>query len=136
MTRFAAQTPAERRQLIVDAIVAHRERASAFLTIEADPTALEDASDVDTDLGIPWVQFADGIVSIDCTDAELERLKSLLPTFPAFKIDELVRPEDAEGTHARISAKADPNRIAQFCEAIFLRVYQCPEDSRLWVTAV
>jgi len=36
MTRFDATEPAERRKLYVDAIAAHRERESTFLTFEAD----------------------------------------------------------------------------------------------------
>ncbi len=136
MTRFGATTPAERVRLVVDAITAHRTRASPFCTIEVDEADLDGESGPDPDLGVPWVQFADGVVSLDCTDGELERLKGLLNRFPAFKIDDLTRPDEAEGTHVRISAKADPNRIAQFCEQVFLEVFECEKDVRLWVTAV
>ena len=138
MTRFSAADPKARRQLFVDAITAHRQRASPFLTIEVDEASLEQESDVGpaAELGVPWIQFADRIVNLDCTDEELERLKSLLDTFPAFKIEELTRPENAEGTNVRVNAKADPNRIAQFCEAIVREVFECPEDVTVWVTAV
>ena len=133
MTRFDAADPAARRTLFVDAIVAHRERASPFLTIEVDAADLEESED---DLAPPWVQFADGVVNLDCTAAELESLKSLLATFPAFKIDELTRPEDAAGVNVRVSAKADPNRIAQFFDAAFQEVYGLSEAYRAWVVAV
>ncbi|WP_312907150.1 hypothetical protein [Natronosalvus caseinilyticus] len=136
MTRFSAADPQERRRLIVDAIVAHRERASPFLTIEVDEAVLERDDAPDPDLGIPWIQFADGVVSLDCTDAELERLKNLLPEYPAFKIDELTQPDGAEGTNVRVSAKADPNRIAQFCESLLREVFACPEDAMIWVVAI
>lgn len=136
MTRFSAADPQERRRLIVDAIVAHRERASPFLTIEVDEAVLEREDAPDPDLGVPWIQFADGVVSLDCTDDELERLKTLLPEYPAFKIDELTRPEDATGTNVRVSAKADPNRIAQFCEHVLRAVFECPEDATIWIAAV
>ena len=132
MTRFDAADPTARRTLFVDAIVAHRERASPFVTIEVDGGELQD----DADLGPPWVQFADGVVNLDCTDAELELLKSLLATFPAFKIDELARPDEAAGTNVRVSAKADPNRIAQFLDAVFQEVYGLSETYRAWVVAV
>lgn len=145
MTRFDATEPAERRKLYVDAITAHRERGSGFLTLEADSSAFVAATDesdldesdnedgADTDLGVPWIQFADGTINLDCTDGELETLKSVLGEFPAFKIDEIHRPEDVEGVNVRVSAKADPNRIAQCLDAVFQRVYELPADGRVWV---
>ncbi|WIV67945.1 hypothetical protein [Natrialbaceae archaeon AArc-T1-2] len=133
MTRFDAADPADRRKLFVDAITAHRTRASPFLTIEVDKETLE--SD-DPKLDAPWLQFADGIVNLDCTDAELESLKDLLGEFPAFKIDEITRSDSTEGVNVRVSAKADPNRIAQFVDATFQRVYDCPDEFRAWVVAV
>ncbi|MFC4249118.1 hypothetical protein ACFOZ7_19665 [Natribaculum luteum] len=136
MTRFDAADPADRRKLFVDAITAHRKRASPFLTIEVDETGLEDDDAPDPDLGVPWMQFADGIVNLDCTDEELEALKALLSEFPAFKIDDITRPEDADGVNVRVSAKADPNRIAQFLDAAFREVYGLPEEFRAWVVAV
>ncbi len=136
MTRFSAAEPTERARLIVDAITAHRERASPFLTLEVDPGSLEGDAGPDPDLGVPWIQFADMTLSLDCTESELERIKGFLPEFPAFKIESLTRPEDAEGVHVEISAKADPNRIAQCCEAIFQRGFQCPADVRIWAVAV
>ena len=132
MTRFDASEPETRRALFVDAIVAHRTRASPFLTIEVDEAALTDSS-VESSAGVPWLQFGDGVVNLDCTESELERLKSLLPTFPAFKIDELTRPEGADGVNVQVSAKADPNRIAQFLDAVLLEVYELPEDCLVWV---
>ncbi len=136
MTRFSATEAAARRKLFVDAIVAHRDRASDFVTIEADGEAVAAAEDIDSELGVPWVQFADGVVNLDCTDAELEALKKLLPEFPAFKIDELSRPEEADGVNVRVSAKADPNRIAQFLDAVFVNVFGLEADYRVWVVAV
>ncbi|AEH35572.1 hypothetical protein [Halopiger xanaduensis] len=163
MTRFDAADPAERRKLYVDAITAHRERASGFLTLEVDPSALESTdesettdgngdgdelgtgagvtpddrgSGLDPELGVPWLQFGDGTINLDCTDEELDALKDLLSEFPAFKVDELTRPENAEGVNARVSAKADQNRIAQFIDATFQRVYGLPEGFRVWVVEV
>ncbi len=136
MTRFDAADPASRRKLFVDAITAHRERASQFLTIEADERDLEDATDTDPELGVPWVQFGDGLVNLDCTDGEFEALKALLGAFPAFRIDEISRPDDADGVNVRVSAKADANRIAQFLDSAFLEVYGLEEGFRAWVVAV
>lgn len=128
MTRFAAESPAERRKLFVDAVVAHRERASAFLTVEADPEDEDDPA--------PWVQFGDRTFNLDCTDDELERLKSLLDSYPAFRIDRLETPEEAEGTNVRITARSDANRLAAFVDEVFRAVYDRPEGYRAWVAAV
>lgn len=140
MTRFDAAEATDRRKLYVDAITAHRERGHGFLTLEADDSVLESDSDGDESsdpaLGAPWIQFADGTINVDCTDDELDTLKSVLGEFPAFKIDEINRPEDAEGVNVRVSAKADPNRIAQCLDAIFQRVYELPEDVRIWVVGL
>ncbi|ELZ01745.1 hypothetical protein [Natrialba asiatica] len=157
MTRFDATTPKARQELYGDAITAHRTRGSGFVTFEVDPDAFESASDaeseshsdrdtesehdpdastgpdLDPDLGIPWLQFGDGTINIDCTDDELDRLKGLLDEFPVFKIDDLTRSEDAAGINVRVSAKADPNRIAQFIDAVFQTVYHLPSDGRVWV---
>ena len=130
MTRFAAASPTERRKLFVDAVLAHRERASPFLTVEADPDP--DAEDDPA----PWVQFADRTFNLDCTDGELERLKSLLEEYPEFRIDQLEAPEDAEGTNVRITARSDANRLAQFVDDAFRVVYDRPEGYRAWVVAV
>ncbi|SEH14881.1 hypothetical protein SAMN04487967_1812 [Natronorubrum sediminis] len=155
MTRFDASKPPERRKLYVDAITAHRNRGSEFLTLEADRSVLE-STDADTDtpleesggvsdtelegpdpeLGLPWIQFSDGTINLDCTDSELEALKALLGEFPAFKIDEIRRPEDATGVNVHVSAKADPNRIAQCLDAIFQRVYGLDESARVWVVGI
>lgn len=149
MTRFDADTPTERRKLIADAVVAHRERDSAFLTVEADPTeaereaeaALEEAdadegpvaADVPT---TPWMQFADRTFNLDCTDEELTALKSLLNEFPEFRIDQLDQPEEAAGTNVRISARADPNRLAMFADRVFQAVYGREEDYRVWIVEI
>ncbi|WP_222917668.1 hypothetical protein [Natrinema sp. SYSU A 869] len=149
MTRFDAAEPAERRKLYVDAITAHRERGSGFLTLEADEgtletngeTATERESDSESDDGstepsVPWVQFGDGTINLDCTDDELDELKAVLEEFPAFKIDDLIRPEDAEGVNVRISAKADQNRISQFVDDMFLEVYDLPAAFRVWIVDI
>ena len=147
MTRFSAATPTERQKLFADAVLAHRERGSAFCTIQV---SLRDAADSDEGVDAvaddasaeegeslpPWVQFGERTLNLDCTDAELERTKDLLGEFPAFKIEQLESPEEAEGTNVRISAKADANRIAQFVERTFREVYERPEGYVAWVTEV
>jgi hypothetical protein len=126
MTRFDAATEEARRELFADAIRAHEERGSGFLTIEA-------ATDEEQP---PWVQFADGLVNLDCTDDELSRVKALLGDYPEFRIEELERPEDADGTNVRIVARADPERVAGFIERILTETYERPAEFRAWVAAV
>lgn len=150
MTRFDASDPTDRQKLFAEAVTAHRERGSAFLTVEAELTADEQAraddlageeSDAETATDesaetppqVPWVQFADQTLNLDCTDAELDRLKSLLAAFPEFRIDQLESPEESEGTNVRITARADANRLAGFVERVFLTVYERPDDYRAWV---
>ncbi|WP_227353754.1 hypothetical protein [Haladaptatus salinisoli] len=135
MSRFSADAPKERRKLVADAIAAHRTRGSAFCTLQAgfDPEA---AAEAEREEVPPWIQFGDNTINADCTDEELERLKALLREFPAFKVEELHSPEEAEGTNVRISAKADANRIAQFVERAFREAYECPETFTLWAVEV
>jgi len=132
MTRFDAASPAERRKLFADAVRAHRERGSAFLTVEAEPT------DAEREGGepIPWVQFADRTFNLDCTDAELQRLEELLEDYPEFRIDRLERPEDADGRNVRITARSDENRLAGFLDEAFRAVYGREEGYRAWIAAV
>ena len=132
MTRFDADDPAGRQKLVAAAVAAHRERASPFLTLESDAAA------VGEDETAPWLQFAgdEGVVNLDCTDDERDRLEGLLAEFPAFKIRELHEPEEAEGTNVRIGALADAGRIGQFVDRVFREVYGLDEDFRLWVARV
>jgi hypothetical protein len=144
MTRFDAADPTERRKLFADAVRAHRERGSRFLTVELDRDAVEgdDAPSEDAGTGddatpaVPWVQFADRTFNLDCTDAELDRLTDLLDDYPEFRIEGMESPEDAEGTNVRISAKSDANRLAAFVDEAFLTVYGAPSDYRAWVVQV
>jgi hypothetical protein len=133
MTRFDADDAEGRRKLVADAVAAHRERASAFLTLEADAATL--AADDAGDPPVPWVQYAgeEGVLNLDCTDEELDRLDGLLSEFPAFKVRERTEPEEAEATNLKIGALADGGRIGQFVDRLFVDVYGLEEDYRLWV---
>lgn len=147
MTRFDADSPTDRRKLFIDAIKAHRERDSAFLTIEAEPTEQEAAvateaaeaeerSEDAPEHSIPWVQFAEQTFNVDCTDEELDRLKDLLDEYPGFRIDQLEAPEEAHGTNVRITARADANRLAEFADRVIQSVYGRDPDYRAWVVAI
>lgn len=164
MTRFDASEPTERRKLFADAVTAHRERASPFLTAQVaavdddvvfgsgDGSTDEGDDSVDWDVGghdgsadgdtdeaeraPPWIQFGDREFNVDCTDAELDRLETLLNDYPEFRIDQLESPDEAEATNVRITARSDANRLAEFAERAFREVYEQPADYRLWITEV
>jgi hypothetical protein len=137
MTRFDAITADDRRALFADAIRAHDERESAFVTIEAAAENADASNDAaSADESTPWVQFADGTLNLDCTDDELDRLNSLLDEFRAFTVDDLATPEDADGTNVRVTARTDDERVAEFVDRVFRRVYDRPEEYRAWVAAV
>ncbi|SHG57439.1 hypothetical protein [Halobaculum gomorrense] len=148
MTRFDANTSADRRKLFADAVTAHRERGSAFLTIEVeppreqlqfgDPDDEDDRSDPDDgeQEAPPWIQFAEKTFNLDCTDEELSRLHDVLDEYPEFRVDEQEAPDEAEGTNVRISARSDANRLAGFLDRAFVEVYDQPEDYRAWVVQI
>ena len=132
MTRFDAATEAERLGLFADAAAAHRARSGDVMTVDVDP----DSDDTEGGEVPPWIQLAGTELILDCTDEELERLKDLLSEFPEFRIDELVSPEEAEGTNAVVTARSDANRVAGFTERAFREVYELDEPYKAWVTAI
>lgn len=132
MTRFDAATEAERLKLFADAAAAHRSRSSDVMTVDVDPDSdVTDGGEVP-----PWIQLSGTELILDCTDAELDRLKDLLGEFPEFRIDELISPEEAEGTNTIVTARSDTNRVAGFIERAFREVYELDDDYRAWVTAI
>jgi hypothetical protein len=137
MTRFDASTPADRRKLFADAVAAHRERGSAFLTVEVDADPDLDGTDDDGDpLPGPWVQFAEKTFNLDVTDDEREALERLLEEYREFRIDERTSHEDSDGTNLRITARSDANRLAGFIDNVFQHVYGRDETYRAWVTQI
>ncbi len=131
MTRFDAETPADRRQLFAEAITAHRDRGSEFITVEPDVLP----ADSDDEL-LPWIQVAGTTIGLDCTDAELDRLKTFLESYPDFRTESVESPEEAEGTHARITARSDANRLAMFIDEAFQEVYGYDEGYKAWIVAI
>jgi hypothetical protein len=141
MTRFDATTADARQELFVDAIRAYTERDSAFLTIETAGEAEDEEEAANegaegSSESAPWVQYANGMLNLDCTDDELDRLKSLFDEFPSFTIDELATPEETDGTNVRVTARADDERVGEFVDRVFREVYDRPDEYRAWVTAV
>jgi len=151
MSRFDAATPEERRALVADAIEAHRERESIFCTLEADTPpggpvefdeddpAEDDPAEDDEDPDAPaWIQFSDpeSQLNLDYTDEEYDRITDVLANASAFTIDEQSSPEDADGRNLRVTAYADPERIAEIVDRIFVEGFDYEEDYRLWATEI
>lgn len=132
MTRFEADEPRERQKLFAEAITAHRTRGSAFTTFEADHDPDLDGEESPA----PWLQFADKTFNLDVAGDELDRLNDAVDDFPAFRIDQLESPEEAEATNVRITARSDANHLAAFADRVFQHVYDRDEGYRAWVTAV
>lgn len=133
VTRFDATDPGGRHKLVAEAVRAHRERASPYLTLEVDS---EMATPDDSAEEVPWIQFSEDVLNLDVTDEERERLDALLSEFPAFKVRQLEQPETSDGHNVKIGALADAARVAQFVEKIFVEVYGLSEDYRLWAAEV
>lgn len=125
MTRFDACDQAERRALVAEAVLAHRERASELAVFEAESSG-----------GDPTrITYADRVLTFECTDAERERLDDLLDEFPVFKVKEPDTRKAPEGT-VHLSALADPKHVADFVDDAFPKVHNLPGDYRLWVVRV
>ncbi|MFB6134559.1 MAG: hypothetical protein ABEJ55_06185 [Halanaeroarchaeum sp.] len=130
MGRFDAASPAERRALIADAIDAHRSRGSRYCTLTAGSRPEE---------SVPaWVQYraVDSLCNVDVEEGELDRLVTLLDDVGGATIDEQRSPEDLEGINVRIRIHGDDERVAQFVDRVFRRVYDRPADYRLWATEI
>jgi hypothetical protein len=140
MTRFDAADASGRRKLFAEAVQAHRTRGSPFLTVEVDPADAPETTgrgadgDDDGSAPPPWIQFASERFNLDCTDAELDRLKRLVDEFPEFRIEQIERPEDAEGANVRITARSDASRLGQFLDRALAVAYGLDDDYRAWVT--
>ena len=131
MTRFDASTAEDRRQLFAEAITAHRKRGSEFITVE--PDALPPNTEEEL---VPWIQVAGTTIGLDCTDAELDRIKGFLDSYPDFRTETVDSPEEAEGTHVQITARSDANRLAMFIDETFQEVYGYDDEYKAWIVAI
>lgn len=157
MTRFDANEPAQRRALAAEAVIAHRKRASEAAVFEVYPGSdangraeepgsgggVDGASqDTDRDAGVGGdtrellrLVYAQGVITVECTPDERERLDALLKDFPVFKLQQPETRKAPDGT-VHVSAVADPKHAADFLDAAFRQVYDQPEEYRLWIAQV
>ena len=131
MSNFDASEAESRKTLFAAAVTAHRERGSEFCTLEPDATPPHSDDEL-----VPWIQFGGETVALDCTDNELDRLKTLLGEYPDFRIDDLESPEEAEGTHVRITTHSDAERLAAFFDTVFQQAFGYPADYRVWAVSI
>lgn len=127
MTRFAADSRADRLALVADGIRAHAQRDSPFVTVQAEPGEAMAVA--------PWVQYSavDGLVNLDCRNDELDAVESAIDSVGGASVAEQTSPEDSDGTNLRITIHGDPERVAMLIEAIFREGFGLAEDYRLWV---
>lgn len=118
MTESAA-TPAERRTLVVRAVMDHRRSPDAPVEFRA----------VDLDAAI---RFDDRRLELTVDAAERDRLDDLLASYPVFKPAQPATRKAPSGTVV-VAAVADPKHLADFVDDCFCRVYGAVEDYELAV---
>ena len=134
MDRFAGATPEERRTLVVDAIKAHRERDSPYLTLEVD----SEATDRETPMGPPpWIQYRaeDGRLNLDCTDAELAAVEAAIEDLGGVRITDRSSVPEA-GTNLRVTASGDDGRVAMIVETLFREGFGLEEEQVVWAAEI
>lgn len=142
MTRFVADTPEERRALVAEAIQAHRERDSPFVTFEAEPADVDGDGNGDDDgagaaeSSTPWIQYADdeGLLNLDCTDAELPIIEGVVDEFGGASGADRTSPAEADGTNLKIQVRGDDERVSMLVESIFRDGFSLSAAYRVWVT--
>ena len=103
---MAADSPGERRQLLVGRIVESRQRGEA---------AIFDAGGVS-------VEYDDRVIRIEADPRERDRLDSLLSEYHVFKIKQPETRKADEGV-VYLSAVTDAKHATDFIEALFREVY-------------
>jgi len=119
MTRFDADTPADRRALYAEAVTASRTRGGERIVFVAGDDRLVLAEDLRFDL--------------DPTDRD--PLDDLLADFPVFKLAQPATRTAAEG-EVYVSAVTDAKHLADFVDEAFQRVYGHGEGYTGWVVEV
>lgn len=128
MTRFEATDPRERLALAVDAVSAHRSRASEGVTLEGHAGEGEDDRHA-------RVEFADRLVRLELDASAREGLDTFLGSFPVFKVKQPETRKAAEGV-VYVSAIADPKHAAEFVDGLFREVYGLGDAYELRVVRV
>lgn len=111
---MAADSPGQRRQLLVRRIVESRRRDEATVFRAGDAS----------------VEYDDRVLRLDVDPAERDRLDSLLSAYHVFKIKQPETRKAAEGV-CHLSAVTDAKHAADFLEALFREVYGCGEGYEL-----
>lgn len=111
---MAADSPGERRQLLVRRIVESRRRGEATVLRAGDAS----------------VEYDDRVLRLDVDADERDRLDSLLSTYHVFKIKQPETRKAAEGV-CYVSAVTDAKHAADFLEALFHEVYERGEGYEL-----
>ena len=116
---MAADSPDERRQVLVQRIVESRRRSEATVFRAGDTS----------------VEYDDRRLRLDVDPDERDRLDALLSAYHVFKIKQPETRKAAEGV-CHLSAVTDAKHAADFLEALFREVYGRPEGYELRVGPV
>jgi hypothetical protein len=116
---MAADSPDERRQVLVQRIVESRRRSEATVFRAGDAS----------------VEYDDRRLRLDVDPDERDRLDALLSAYHVFKIKQPETRKAAEGV-CHLSAVTDAKHAADFLEALFREVYGRPEGYELRVGPV
>jgi hypothetical protein len=111
---MAADSPGERRQLLVRRIVESRRRDEATVFRAGDAS----------------VEYDDRVIRLDIEPGERDRLDALLSAYHVFKIKQPETRKAPEGVYY-LSAVTDAKHAADFLEALFREVYGCGEGYEL-----
>ncbi|MFQ3319211.1 MAG: hypothetical protein ACI8UR_001474 [Natronomonas sp.] len=112
-----AETPSERRQLLVESVVAHRKGGDEAIVFEG----------VDRP-----VEYDDQRLRLELDADERDRLDSLLSEYHVFKIKQPETRKADDGV-VYLSAVTDPKHAADFIEALFRDVYAAAKTYELRV---
>jgi hypothetical protein len=114
MVSKTATTSTERRQLLVEAIVAHR-RAG-------DPVVFEAAG--------RRITYDDQRLRVELVGDERNRLDELLSAYHVFKVKQPETRKAVDGI-VYLSAVTDPKHASDFIESLFREVYEFPAEYEL-----
>lgn len=112
-----AETPADRRTLVVQAVASHRREAGDAVAFVADGARVE---------------YDDRLVTLSVDADRRGRLDELLADYPVFKVKQPATRKAPKGT-VHVSAIADPKHLADFVEDCFRRLYGLDPDYQLAV---
>lgn len=132
MPEWPADEPAERRNALVRAIVAHRRGGGGDGAGEEGFGAGDDADSLVLEGAGRTVTYADRSLRLEVDPAERERLEALCAEYRVFKVAQPETRKAPDGV-VYLSAVTDAKHAADFVEAMFREVFEAKRDYELRV---